>query len=164
MLSPNGVFAQLTALLRAKYGDPSSEVTPEEAEVARKLFKMFNVCVANANIKSFDLELQVEDYVLELDNNLVAASSKQQEDDDPDYQPEIKQSKIQATETQMKAAVAAYRGAAKGKEKAAKRACMLLQNCSCVSKQIIRWEAILAGRNNQVKFKIVRDHVIFLFN
>jgi hypothetical protein len=27
MLSPNGVFAQLTALLRAKYGDPSSEVT-----------------------------------------------------------------------------------------------------------------------------------------
>jgi hypothetical protein len=56
MFSPNGVFAQLTALLRAKYGNPSSEVTPEEAEVGRKLFKVFNVWVTNANI-DIDKEL-----------------------------------------------------------------------------------------------------------
>ena len=163
MLSPNGILFQLTALLRAKYGDPSSESTPEEAEVAQKLFKIFNICIANAAIKKFDLELEVEDYLLELDDNFVAASYDQQKDADPNYMPDNKRPKLEVTETQMRAAIEAYRGAMKGKEKAAKRACRPLRNISNVTRQIVRWEAILAGKNSRVKFEVIRNHVLFLF-
>jgi hypothetical protein len=36
MLLPNGTFAHLTALFKAKYGDIALEGTPEEAEVTLK--------------------------------------------------------------------------------------------------------------------------------
>lgn len=68
MFPSNGLFAQLTALLRAKYGNPFLEVTPEQAEVTKKLLRIFSTYVVNANVKSFDLRLRVDNYVLNLLN------------------------------------------------------------------------------------------------
>jgi hypothetical protein len=58
-------------------------------------------------------------------------------DDDPNYEPDKKQPKLEVTEAQMRAAVEAYRGAVKGKKKAAKRSCKSLRNSSFVGMQIV---------------------------
>ncbi len=89
------------------------EATPEEANVAVKLFKIFIIVVCNANLNSFELQLEVEDRIID-------------DKDDPDFlPPESKKFKVSTPSLeQMKKAVDAYDSASIKKIKAARGACL----------------------------------------
>ncbi len=96
------------------------EATPEEANVAAKLFKIFIIVVCNANLNSFELQLEVEDRIID------DIQSLEDDKDNPDFlPPESKKFKVSTPSLeQMKKAVDAYDSASIKKIKAARGACL----------------------------------------
>jgi hypothetical protein len=166
MLSPIAIFSEVTSLFNAKYVaetdhlyfkglDGSVEATPEEANVAAKLFKIFNIVVCNANLNSFEFQLEVEDRILDDIQSLV------DDKNDPDFlPPKSKKFKVSIPPLeQMKKAVDAYDSASSKKIKAARRACSLVPEKGYLTIQ--RWRNLLRkGGSTQEKYAVIREHVL----
>ncbi len=131
------------------------EATPEEANVAAKLFKIFNIVVCNANLKSFELKLEVEDRILD------DIQSLEHDKDDPDFlPPKSKKIKVSTPSLeQMKKAVDGYDSASSTKIKAARRACSLVPENGYLTIQ--RWRDLLSkGGSTQEKYAVIREHIL----
>jgi hypothetical protein len=134
------------------------EATPEEANVAAKLFKIFNIVVCNANLKSFELKLEVEDRILD-DRVLDDIQSLEHDKDDPDFlPPKSKKIKVSTPSLeQMKKAVDAYDSDSSIKIKATRRACSLVPENGYLNIQ--RWRNFLSKGGSTQKNMLLLENI-----
>jgi len=128
------------------------EATLEEASVAAKLFKILTI-VCNANVNSFELQLEVEDRIQD------DIQSLEDDKDNPDLlPPKSKKFKVSTPSLQqMKKAVDAYDSASSIKIKAVRRACSLVPENGYL--KIQRWRDFLSKGGSTQKNMLLLENI-----